>query len=448
VDRFLTARPWWRLEALDDAPSPGLSPDELASYNQGRYRDKFAVDAFLEMSVGDIKPRTVHGSDPAGPEHFDAYGAPLSEAAGEGPSWALFLNACLAKARVSAGPFRTWFTSIAIPEFLDLVQADEALVNAMPPPLLGEPQPGSVLGVRSRGLTSFYEGACNLIDRSVTVVHEVWAGGAGMLVYDSELFWLPDPVGAECVTSEVPDTELVSRIRLPFASILVGLARPVPASALRESDRDAWRLAMAPDGRRAALGEEPHLSAVWLAAGDDGFGVAPVVIWFVETGGGVSAVPGVWQRSAYSGAIANLGAVLTWENWVEPRQSDEALGDPGTKERRKALKRSAVRKALARGALHRIRVLTVPGPNVRPGGNVSDEVPAARRSPIRHWRRGHWTKVRVAVRSASGRVVGSTSGEKDVEWHYEGRWIRPVFVNPKGESDPGVKVYKQVSAQT
>jgi hypothetical protein len=260
-----------------------------------------------------------------------------------------------------------------------------------------------VVGLRHRGITSFFESVSNLADRSNTLEHQVWATGAGLSVYDAPMFWLPKGVGAECLTSEAPDPELVERIRLPFESVLVGLASPVAAAALGDVDEETWRTAMAADGSRDALRGEPHLAAVWMAAGGGGLGVGPVVVWFVETGGGISAVPGVWRRSAYAGAVTNLGAVLTWEDWEETPGVSEAVGAPGTKERRKALKKSAVRKSIARGALHKVRVLVIPQPVGGSSEASAAESEIGRRSPIRHWRRGHWTKVRVAARDADRR---------------------------------------------
>ncbi len=440
-------RPWWRLEPEADheeVPSP-FAP-EYAAYSQTHYRDKAATDSFMWERLGRFSPREPSGPDPDGPEHYDPYGAPLTEAAGEAESWVAWSNACIRRATPTPGPFRDWFQSVASPQLLDRFIDDEAMEAAIPAAPAREEQPGSLVGIRHRGTTAFFESVTNLVDRSNTAEHHVWVTGAGLSVYDAQMFWLPDPVGFECVTSQAPDPDLVERIRLPFDSVLVGLATPVPASALGEVDDDTWRTAMGLDGGRDALAGEPHLAAVWMAAGPGGFGVGPAVIWFVQTPGGISAVPGIWSHSAYAGAVANLGAILTWENWVELAGSSESIGDPGSKERRKALKKGAVRKAIARGAMHKVRVLVIPQRAAPTSAADPDDDRPGRRSPISHWRRGHWTKVRVATRDVDGQIVGSKSGVKDVDWSYEGRWIRPVLVNPAGLPDPGAKVYKQVAA--
>lgn len=48
------------------------------------------------------------------------------------------------------------------------------------------------------------------------------------------------------------------------------------------------------------------------------------MVWFVETDGGMTAVPGIWTRSAYAGAVANLGAVLSWASYTRsPAPTDQ-----------------------------------------------------------------------------------------------------------------------------
>jgi len=438
-------RPWWRLEPEPGPSGPTEIGPELVEHHRAHYRDRAAVDSLMWSKLDDLGDREPRGPDPRELGGYDPYGTPLTEEAGHGESWTGWFNSCLERSGAASGVYREWFLSVAEPQLLARFTDDEAMAGSIGPSPRGVDQPGTLIGVRHRGMTSFFEGVSNLADRTNTIEHQVWSVGVGLRVYDGQLFWLPDPFGGECLTSEAPDPDLMARIRLPFESVLVGLASPVPAAALGAGEDETWRIAMAPGGEKAALEGEPHLAAVWLAAGGDGMGVAPVVVWFVETAGGISAVPGVWERSAYAGAVANLGAVLTWENWVEPPSPPEALGPEGSRERRKALKKSAVRKAIARGALHKVRVLVIPAAAKGVPAEPDDEEGPGRRSPIRHWRRGHWRKVRVSMRDVDDRIIGSTSGVNGVDWAYEGRWIRPVLVNPQGPADPGAKVYKQVA---
>lgn len=97
---------------------------------------------------------------------------------------------------------------------------------------------------------------------------------------------------------------------------------------------------------------------------------------------------------------------------------------------------------MQQGSLHGIRVLSVPARD-RAFRDDSDaeRSPSERQSPIEHWRRGHWTSVRVATRDTSGAIIGRLDGERDIDWHYEGRWIRPTLVNRGAEPDRGAKVY-------
>lgn len=216
--------------------------------------------------LDEIRPRQPMRSDPSRPENYDPYGTPLTEEAGEAESWAGYFNASLKRASVTAGTYRDWFLSVATPQLLDRFTDDEALAAAIPLNPKGEGSPGSLLGIRHRGITSFFESVSNLVNCTNTLQHQIWSVGAGLRVYDAQLFWLPDPVGAHCVTSEAPDPDLVARIRLPFESVLVGLANPVPASALGDGDDETWRIGMAADGTKGALGGEPHVAAVWMAS--------------------------------------------------------------------------------------------------------------------------------------------------------------------------------------
>lgn len=55
-------------------------------------------------------------------------------------------------------------------------------------------------------------------------------------------------------------------------------------------------------------------------------------------------------------------------------------------------------------------------------------LPTGRKLPP-HIRSAHWHRFRVATRDAEGKIIGSRSGEKDVDWHYDLKWIPPTPVN-------------------
>ena len=53
-----------------------------------------------------------------------------------------------------------------------------------------------------------------------------------------------------------------------------------------------------------------------------------------------------------------------------------------------------------------------------------------------HWRAGHWQRYRVATRSPTGEIIGHRLGEQHIDWHYEGRWVRPTLVKASPKPDP------------
>lgn len=57
-----------------------------------------------------------------------------------------------------------------------------------------------------------------------------------------------------------------------------------------------------------------------------------------------------------------------------------------------------------------------------------------------HIRSAHWHRFRVATRDAAGNMIGNRLGEKDVDWHYDLRWIPPVPVNVDEDEGPPVTV--------
>ena len=52
-----------------------------------------------------------------------------------------------------------------------------------------------------------------------------------------------------------------------------------------------------------------------------------------------------------------------------------------------------------------------------------------------HWRAGHWQRYRVATRSPTGEIIGDRLGEQHIDWHYEGRWVRPTLVKASPRPD-------------
>lgn len=46
-----------------------------------------------------------------------------------------------------------------------------------------------------------------------------------------------------------------------------------------------------------------------------------------------------------------------------------------------------------------------------------------------HMRRAHWARRRIATRNEAGVIIGDRQGLKDIDWHYELRWLAPTGVN-------------------
>ncbi len=177
----LSSRPWWRLEPeVSDSPGPTEISPELMAYHQAHYRDKAALDALMWSPLDEIRSRQPMRSDPVGSECYDPYGTPVVEQAGEAESWVDYFNTSLRRASVTAGTYREWFLSVATPQLLDRFTDDESVAAAIPLNPKGEAQPGSFIGIRHRGITSFFESVSNLVDRTNTLEHQI--GSSGMSV--------------------------------------------------------------------------------------------------------------------------------------------------------------------------------------------------------------------------------------------------------------------------
>lgn len=259
--------------------------------------------------------------------------------------------------------------------------------------------------------------------------------GRALLLGDAVPFFLPASVAAALMTSEPPDDELISSIRLPFPSVFVFF------DAVRlgdlELDGDLSDIEGAPVDLSGA-----SLVGMVLYAGPDGVGLDPVVEWVVtypiRDVHGVVVLSGVWGASAHPGVVANVSALCTWGDWTAPPAPPRQLeGEAGSREWRRSLARSAVRKALARGAIAGVHVIELASLSRQAEQQGSTGERRAVRSS--HWRRGYWTSVRVATRDADGVIVGDRLGVRDLDWHYEGRWIHPVLV--RGASSEAVTIY-------
>lgn len=423
-------RPWWWVGGSMFPPPR-------------RFLDRPAIDRFFAQPLLLAVPPDTASA--AGDGRFDDYGFPLDAAAGGTPPWSTWIRSCVDRARPAAlGPLRDWFVAGPPGHLHAKIDLDRVVAAALP--ATPTRHPGALAATRAAGITGLFEDAANIIDPRITPVHVAAAAGAGLRVYDAPLYWIPGRSAAACLTSKPPDDDLIDRIELPFPAVLVGFAEPVPLEAVSDP-ADHLVVSSSAAGRTGSYDLDPYVEAIWLAAGPDGSGLSPVAVWFLRYGvgpdAGTGATAGVWVRSTYAGAVPNLAALLSWERWNEPDPAPpQAPGeDQAATAWRRAVKHSAVRRAAQRGQLHRVRVLDIPSTTKAAAGDPDPEAPG-RRPPHEHLRRGHWTRVRVATRDDAGTIVGTTDGEEGADWHYEGRWIRPVIVNLGGPPDPGVKVYR------
>ena len=180
---------------------------------------------------------------------------------------------------------------------------------------------------------------------------------------ESVPYHLPGRVGAELLTSDPPDGDLLERIRLPYRSVLV-LFDQIGLSALASAQLEET---LHLDSATAIADPESRsIVGVLLAADADGR-LEPWVQWLVaehviDRGWSVGVEVGLWQRSAYTGAVANLAAICTWGDWRPPPAAPPQMNGvaEGTRDWRRSLQRSASRRAVQRGALTGVRVLDVP----------------------------------------------------------------------------------------
>ena len=276
--------------------------------------------------------------------------------------------------------------------------------------------------------------------------------GAEHWLLNATPYLLPGRLGAELVTSEPPDPELVTRIRLPYETVLVFFDEldldhlgflEITATWTAQTDDEPVTVPVGPP-TRTVLG-------VVLAANPDGH-LLPWVQWIIAEhhpgrGTAIGPITGIWQRSEYAGVIANIAAVCTWGEWSEPLPLPAPVtGDENSREWRRSLERSGARRAIQRGALSDVRVLYLdPAAQPEPAGDPTAAHPSAGTRHVRtHWRSGHWQRYRVATRDAAGTIIGTRFGEQGTDWHYEGRWVRPTLVKAAPKPDPttpATKIY-------
>lgn len=271
------------------------------------------------------------------------------------------------------------------------------------------------------------------------------------LLYEAVPFFLDGDVAVGLLNSDAPQSEDLEDIHLPFPVVAVyfGNELEIPLETIwpstfaddvdrvRNSDdrpQPPWS-SFALDIGGALYERGGRVTGVILCADDDG-GVHDVMCWIVsaEPDEHVSEmfqndrqrclVIGRRSLATWGTLTDNLIAGIRWLPWTQNEPLD--LPDPDTKEWRKATNRGVFRRREPRGGALGVNVIDIDRTQ-KPAGNTGTSQPAARSSPHTHLRRGHWRRNRVGPRD---------------DWTYKLSWIAPLVVNPGGNADQRLTVYR------
>lgn len=276
-------------------------------------------------------------------------------------------------------------------------------------------------------------------------------------VYGAQPFYFPADLVLGVAESVPPPPPLVAELRLPFPSVLVlfGHDLDLPKSMVW-SERDAVHLRpvsspehpahlfSSPGASHDILGavhlRGGALSGIVLFAGPSGVGLADHVLWLVTAAPDLDGPVlyrsdkqrgcflGLRSRSLLSPVIDNFAAAVAGAAWRAVRDEAPTIGKVGSDRWFRSLDRDRARRSIRAGAFSGVRVIDLEASRRagRAGEDGGDDI---RARPAEHLRRGHTRRVRVVSRDATGRLIGSQSGERGVDWEYEVRWVPPVVVN-------------------
>jgi len=248
-------------------------------------------------------------------------------------------------------------------------------------------------------------------------------------------FFIPETMIEAVCSSDPPDPDALTAVRLPFPLLLVMFGRDVSLDPVIFEEVPLDNVPEEALLRQAAkLGG--YLTGVVLIAETDGT-LADRFMWLLTSNPdpGVEfpanldrirgAVIGRRSCSTMRGLVETIAGVVTWAPWSPvPRTIDVPL-DRIQKESRSGKFR---RWEPNGGFIPNLRVIAYQPPQTR----SHEEPNAGRRSPREHTRRGHFRRVQV------GEGVRSLPSDQRA---YETRWIPPTLVNP-GEGGPERVVYR------
>ncbi len=401
------------------------------------------LDAYLDRA--DLISELTSPADPDVPPDWSPLGMPLITADGRADH---FLGELLKPPILRVVTTRTTIRDAVTRAIADLstqLRRDVAVMDAVglarrrTTPWAGL-KPGEFAQLRALLLTSLIYNTEELARMSDTepaaALRAVEAAGTGLQLIDAVPCFIPAGIAEALMTSDAPDEQLVTHLRLPFPSVLV-FFDAIPLGVL-----DLGRVLT--DGSSDTTIDDTNMSliGVRLSAGPGGLGLDPIAEWILTTPTSDTHPPicqaGFWRHSTQPGVITNIAALCTWARWHAPVETPRQLeGEIDSRTWRRSLERSAVRKAIARGAILGVNVVDL-------GALHNNHTPATETSTHRgvkaHWRRGFWNSVRIATRDADGNIIGDRLGQPNIDWHYEGRWIHPVLVN--GEQPENLTIYR------
>lgn len=272
---------------------------------------------------------------------------------------------------------------------------------------------------------------------------DIWVNDA-LRLQEAVPFFVPAGTAVALMESEAPDVEVFAHLRLPFPAVLVIFSAELMFSSADLLTKEAG-LVM-PDRVTELVGRGTSntllneivqrggaVTGAVFFSGPDGIGLADEVLW-VLSGEPEASNPLDRPRDFFAGslitatlapAIANLAAAVAWASWIEPDAGLDLPDDPQSREWNRAINRGQFRRAEPRGAAAGVHILDLK--RTTQNTSTSDEPSSGTAKLTGHLRRGHWKRVRVGPRDG---------------WHYEGRWIAPVIVNPDNFDSEALRIYR------
>ncbi len=241
-------------------------------------------------------------------------------------------------------------------------------------------------------------------------------------------YFIPTVAAAAVLASRPPHPDLQQDLRLPFDKVLVLFG----ADLAFDQASFSWPAAF-PFDQLPTFGtledmvrRGGYLTGMVLLADTDGR-LRDDLIWILAANpnphqpwpANLDRIRGVmrgWRSAAtLAPLVHNVAAAIAWGTWQPPPPAPDLPADPRSRPFRKALKRNSVRMRERQGAVLGVHVLdlgrTVAQAHCNRPDSPHDQ--PSRASPIPHLRSGHFRRVRVGPRD---------------RFHYEPRWIPPVWV--------------------